>query len=94
MGEEGRAYVVDVLDRAEVDGDIDITKESLPAVVLVEPASAKAVHKGVVTSGGIAIGIFPAVIGDLHTGRKMVKRFQRLRPRTDLVPQIKCVVTF
>ena len=50
MGEEGRAYVVDVLDRAEVYRDIDITKESLPAVVLVEPAAKVPVHKGVVTS--------------------------------------------
>lgn len=94
MGEEGRAYVVDVLDRAEVDGDIDITKEALPTVVLVEPTTKITVNQGVVSSGWIAIGIFPAVIGDLRAGRKMVKRLQRLRPRADLVPQIKCVVTF
>ena len=85
---------MNILDRSEVYRDIDITKEALPTVVRVEPAAKVPVHKGVVSSGWIAIGIFPAVIGDLHTGRKMVKRFQRLRPRTDLVPQIKCVVTF
>lgn len=94
MGEEGRAYVVDVLDRAEVDGDIDITKESLPTVVLVEPAAKVPVHKGVVTSGGIAGGIFPAIVGDPRSGGKMLKRNQGLRPRADLVPQIKSVVAF
>ena len=84
---------MNILDSSEVYRDIDITEEALPTIVLVEPAAKVSVHEGVVSSGRIAFGIFPVIVGDLGSGRKMVKRLQRLRPRANLVPQIKSVVT-